>query len=230
MRKAVLIFGAYGALGRGLVQSFLEKDYEKLYLFDFGAEEKGLKNSKIVNFNVDDLSKEQNVKAAFSKIKPDKNTLYFLYSTVGGFNGGKTTWETESTDWEKMFDMNIKSNFFIAKYFSNLVKDSAGGSICFTAAYVGLKAEKNKAAYGAAKGALIHLVHTLSLEGKEIKLSVNAIAPYIIDTPANRGWLKDENYDTWTKPSEIGELAHSLFMNFNFITGNIITLTHRFQV
>lgn len=228
LNKEVLIFGAYGALGRGLVNSFRKKDYDKIYLFDLQAEENGITDSKVVNINVEDLTKEENVNAAFDKVKSNQKTLFFLYSTVGGFSGGKPLWETDVEDWQKMFDMNVKSNYLIAKQFASIVKDSAGGSICFTAAYVGLKAENNKAGYGASKAALIHLVHSLSLEGKDIKLTVNAIAPYIIDTPANRKWMKNDNYDGWTKPEEIGNLAHALFMNYNFVTGNILTLTSRF--
>ena len=67
------------------------------------------------------------------------------------------------------------------------------------------------------------------MEGQDIRMTVNAIAPYIIDTPANRKWMQNDNYESWTKPEEIGNLAHMLFKNYNFITGNVITLKGRFQ-
>ena len=94
-------------------------------------------------------------------------------------------------EFEKMINLNLITSFLLAKYFSLLVKDSHSGSICLTAAYTGLFPESGKAAYGASKGAMIHLVKSLAEEGYEIKLSVNALAPYIIDTPANREWMKD---------------------------------------
>ena len=128
-----------------------------------------------------------------------------------------------------MFNMNLKTNFLLAKYFSILVSKSSSGSICFTAAYTGIRAEKNKAAYGLSKASLIHLVKSLALDGKGINLSVNAIAPYIIDTKANRKWMKDFDFDTVMKPDEIGELIYSLFNNYYFVTGNIIELTNRFN-
>ena len=68
----------------------------------------------------------------------------------------------------------------------------------------------------------------MALEGEKINLSINAIAPFIIDTPANRGWMKNANYERWMKPEEIGELINSLFDNFNFISGNILELKSRF--
>lgn len=226
-----MIFGAEGALGKGVTKTLLRKNYDKVYLYDFKFEDDGDdESSSVEKISIKDLSTEKNVSELFDKINPSKDTLYFLYSTVGGFAGGKTIGETDEEEWNKMMDMNLKANFFIAKYFSRLVERSAGGSICFTAAETGVTAEAKKSAYGTSKSALIHLVKTLSIEGEAIKLSANAIAPYILDTPANRRWMKDSDFDKWTKPEEIGELADSLFSNFHFISGNILRLKSRFIV
>lgn len=228
MKKELIIFGSNGALGKGVTKTLLSKDYDKVYLFDFGLEESS--TAKLTQYDVQDLSNEANVKKAFEKVKPSKETAFFLFSTVGGFAGGKKLWETDVNELDRMLNMNFKTNFLIAKYFSQLVKNSHSGSICFTSAYVGINAESAKAAYGASKGALIHLVETLAKEGREINLSVNAIAPYIIDTSANREWIKDANYESWMKPEEIGEFLHSIFSSYNFISGNIFKLTHRFPI
>jgi NAD(P)-dependent dehydrogenase (short-subunit alcohol dehydrogenase family) len=230
MKKELLIFGANGALGKGITEVLISKDYSKIFLFDLKTDEQWNKVSNVENIIIRDLSIEQNVIDAFQEVKPAKDKILFLYSTVGGFFGGKSLWETNVDEWDKAFNMNLKSNYLIAKHFSKVVIESAAGSICFTAANTGLIPEARKAAYGASKGALIHLVKTLALEGKEINLSVNAIAPYIIDTPANREWMKDADFDKWIKPKEIGEFIYSLFSNYYFITGNIINLTHRFKI
>ena len=230
MKKELLIFGANGALGKGIVDVLTSKDYDKIYLFDLKTGEQWNKTSNVERIIIKDLSVEQNVVNALQIIKPGKDKIFFLYSTVGGFFGGKFLWETNAEEWDKAFNMNLKSNYLIAKHFSRIIKESAAGSICLTAAFTGLMPEVKKAAYGASKGALVHLVKTLALEGKEINLSVNAIAPYIIDTPANREWMKDADFERWIKPKEIGELTHNLFSNFYFITGNIIKLTQRIKI
>ncbi len=230
MKKELLIFGAYGALGRGITAALLHKDYDKVFLFDPHIEPGVFDSPKLVNVPTGDLTVEKNVEEAFTKIEPGKDKLLFMYSTVGGYFGGKKIWETGAADWEKMFETNLKTSFFLAKNFAKFVKLSAGGAICFTSAITGITAEGNKAAYGASKSALIHLVKTLSLEGREINLSVNSIAPYIIDTPANRKWMPDEDYSKWLKPDEIGEFVNSIFSNFHFITGNTFKLTARFNI
>ncbi|HKI78698.1 MAG TPA: SDR family NAD(P)-dependent oxidoreductase [Ignavibacteriaceae bacterium] len=229
MKKELLIFGSNGALGKGVTETLIKKDYDKIYLFDFKFDDKEA-NGNIECRTVDDLSIEENVKKAFSGITPGKDKSFFLFSTIGGFAGGNKLWETPVEEWEKMFNMNLKTSFLIAKHFSNLVRESFSGSLCFTAAYTGIDAEVGKAAYGASKGGLIHLVDSLSLEGREINLSVNAIAPFIIDTPANRGWMKGQDFSKWIKPNEIGNLVNDIFKNYNFITGNIIKLTSRFDI
>jgi NAD(P)-dependent dehydrogenase (short-subunit alcohol dehydrogenase family) len=229
MNKELLIFGSNGALGKGAASVMIKKNYDKVYLFDFNFEKK-YDQKNIEYIQIKDLSLENNIIDAFKSIKPGREKILFLFSTVGGFAGGKYVWETDVEEIDKMFGMNFKTNFLIAKHFSKIIKDSAAGSICFTAAFTGLREEKKKAAYGGAKGGLIHLVKTLAAEGEEINLSVNALAPYIIDTPANREWINDAVYDSWMKPAEIGELVHNIFNSFHFMSGNVIQLTKRFNV
>ena len=227
MKKELLIFGSSGALGNVVTEVFLRKSYDKIYLFDF--KHKVIPNANAKQIIVNDLSVEENVKNAFSEVIPSKDSIFFLFSSIGGFIGGKKVWETEVGCFDRMINMNLKTNFLIAKYFSLLVKDSNAGSICLTSAYTGLVPESGKAVYGASKAALIHLIKSLAAEGTDINLSANAIAPFIIDTPANREWMKDADYDAWFKPAEIGEFVDSIFQSYNLLSGNIYQLKYRFN-
>jgi NAD(P)-dependent dehydrogenase (short-subunit alcohol dehydrogenase family) len=230
LQKELLIFGANGALGKGVTKILSQKDFDKIYLFDSKFLENKTANDKTISIQIKDLTKEENVISAFNHIKPDKHTCYFLFSTIGGFWGGETIWETKLEDWNRMISLNLNANFLLAKHFAWLVKASAGGSICFSAAYTAENPESMKGAYGASKSALVHLVKTLAIEGQKLNLSANAISPYIIDTPANRSWMTDADFNKWIKPEEIGELVFSLFSSFNYINGSIITLKERFVV
>ena len=234
MKKEILIFGSSGALGNGVTKVFLQKKYNKIYLFDFKHKE--LLNTNVEQIIISDLSEEENVKKAFNQVTPSKEKVFFLLSTIGGYAGGKKVWETDSSYFDRMINMNLKTSFLIAKYFSLLVSESHSGSICFTSAFTALVAEAGKAVYGSSKSALIHLVKTLAEEGKEIRLSANAIAPFIIDTPANREWMpastdleKDSIFESWIKPAEIGEFVNSVFESYNILSGNIFQLRYRFN-
>lgn len=229
LKRELLIFGSEGALGKGVTKVMREKDFDKINLFDLHFDNIHSEN-KTVKFLTKDLSKEENVIAALGNIKPDKNTLYFLFSTIGGFYGGQTLWETNYEDLERMLSLNFISNFLIAKHFSWIVKLSGGGSMCFTSAFTADNPEELKAIYGASKSALSYMVKVLAKEGSRINLSVNAIAPFIIDTAANRKWMPEADFSKWIKSEEIGELVYSIFKNFNYVSGNILTLKDRFNV
>lgn len=228
MNSILLIFGANGALGSGVTKILQQKEFGTVYLFDFKFDKPEIEGNAKKIF-VEDLSVEANVKKAFEDIKVNSNAYYFLFSTVGGYFGGVKTWETNINDFVKMIDMNLKTNFLIAKSFAEIISKSRGGSICFTSAYAGHYSAPDKSVYAASKAALSHMVKSLAEEGKKIKLSVNAVAPFVIDTQANREWMKNENFDEWIKPEEIGEIVFSIFKNFNYFSGNIIELKHRFN-
>lgn len=228
MKKILLIFGANGALGSGVTNVLLKKDYNEIFLFDFKFDEK-LNSENIHQIIISDLSDESNVQKAFESLKPQKDALYFLFSTIGGFTGGKKIWETTTDEVLKMLKMNLFTNFNIAKNFSQLVKNSNGGAIVFTSAYTASHPEENKFAYGMSKSALSYLVKSLSIEGEAIKLSSLAIAPFILDTKANREWMSNADFSKWIKPEEVGELVHDLFRNYKINSGNIIELKLRFD-
>jgi NAD(P)-dependent dehydrogenase (short-subunit alcohol dehydrogenase family) len=229
MQKHLLIFGSNGALGKGVTDVMLNKDYDKIILLD--SKPNDITGKNIERIMVENLAEEDNVIKAFKFIKPSRDVVFYLFSSVGGFTGGSNLWDTEASDLTKMIDSNLKTCFFIGKHFARLVKDSTGGSIMFTAAFTGLAPEKEKIPYGISKSGVIYLTESLALEGASINLSANAIAPFIIDTPANREWMgKDYDYEQVLKPAEVGEVVHSVFLNFKVISGTVIKLPGRFNI
>lgn len=224
MKKNLLIFGANGELGKGITEYLIEKDFDNIFLFDFKFD---TEYSGINQVIISDLSVEENVEKAFEKIQPEKELGFYLFSTIGGFWGGKPIWESELKDLDKMLNMNLKTNFNIIKKFSNLVKDSKYGVCGFTSAYAANHPFENKFVYGASKAALSYLIKSLSIEGEKINLSAFGIAPFIIDTSANREWMSDADFSKWVKPSEIGAVVYSMFENYKIISGNIIELKTR---
>jgi NAD(P)-dependent dehydrogenase (short-subunit alcohol dehydrogenase family) len=227
MDRKLLIFGANGALGKGITKTFLSKNFDEIYLFGSNFDE-NFSDSRIKPIIAKDLTIEKNVIVALNNVRVNEKTNLFLVSTIGGYYGGITVWESDETDFDRMFNLNLKSNYFLCKNFVDMVKRSNGGSICLVSAYAANHPEKLKFIYGASKSALNYMVKVLAEEGESINVSVNAIAPFIIDTPANREWNKSGNTEKWIKPEEIGELINSLFDNYNFISGNIIELKYRF--
>ncbi|MCU7494967.1 MAG: SDR family oxidoreductase [Ignavibacteria bacterium] len=228
MKKELLIFGAGGDLGRQALKCFLEKDYTMIYLFDRTPSKIGFEGPGLRAIETRDLSDEANVEKAFSGIKPEKDKLLFLFSTIGGFDAGTNIWDTPLSQMEAMLKINFMTSFLIARQFSRLVKDSAGGSICFTSSMAASRPEAKRSSYAVSKSALNYLVSLLALEGREIGLSANAVSPFIIDTPGNRTWVKDPGI--MVSPEEIGNLVHTIFLNFRSLSGNVFEMPGNLKI
>ncbi len=220
MEKIFLLFGASGDLGTTAIHYFLKQNYNRYYFFT--RKPLNIEESDKVNIVfVEDLTIEKNVSDAFSKIHIKDESIIFLFNTIGTFYGGKRIEDTPYEEWKKLLDINLSSSFLLAKYFSNLIKNAKGGSICFTSAYTSFYNEPNTAAYGVSKCALNYLVKSLSVEGKAINMSANAVAPYIIDTPENRNWMKDKSKLIPT--IKICEIVQKIFDEWKIFSGNIIS-------
>lgn len=221
MEKNLLIFGASGYLGKKITKILCEKDYNSVFLFarDLYSLEH---DDRITAIKVNDLSIEENVANAFAHIIPDRTAYYYLVSTIGGYIDGKSIKETDYKGWLSLQKNNLNVAFLLAKYFSKLVEATSGGSICFIGARSGEHPEKNIAAYGVSKSGLSYLTKVLALEGKSYRLSANTIAPYIIDSPENRQWIKDKN--ELADPDQIANMVHDLFCKYETVTGNIFEL------
>ncbi len=220
-RKIFLLFGSTGVLGKAAVNYFIGRKYDHYYFFtrselNFPVDAK----NKTIIF-VPDLTNEKFVAAAFEKVELENDALYFLFSTVGGYIGGQLISSTEYADFKKMIELNLGSSFLIAKHFAKLVGHSKGGSICFTSALSSFKPEANKAAYNISKNALNYLVQTLALEGGRINLRANAVAPFAIDSDANREWIKD--ISKLVTPEDICKSAQSFYED-KTASGQIIAL------
>ncbi len=223
MKKDIIIAGASGSLGYGSLKIFFERDYENYYLISRrGVEVDSDQKKNVKQILSEDLSKESNVQKIFEEIEFSKSNSYFLFSTVGGFYGGTEIKDMPYDEWLKMFNINLNTSFLLAKHFISNVKDTAGGSICFTSAVSAFSPQKSKAAYGASKNALNYLVETLSLECKKYGISVNAVAPFIIDTKENREWVEDTTQ--LITPENIAVAVAQIFDQYKTITGNIIKL------
>ncbi len=220
MKKVFILFGAEGNLGKGVKSRIIKKDYDRIYLFD--RKFKDRTDGKVTYCKIDSLTEESNVEDAFAKIKIDKKSEYFLFSTIGGFAGGRSISETDYSTWQKMLDLNLNVSFLLAKYFVLMASQSAGGSILFTSAMTSFSPATNQAAYGTSKIGLNYLVETLALEGKKQNLTANAFAPFALDNKENRSWVDDVK--KLSKPGEIGEFAHYIFTNYKKFNGVIFKL------
>jgi len=61
-------------------------------------------------------------------------------------------------------------------------------------------------AYATAKAAVAAMTQALAQETSGEEIWVNAVAPSILDTPANRAAMPDEAHSSWVAPSAVAEV------------------------
>jgi NAD(P)-dependent dehydrogenase (short-subunit alcohol dehydrogenase family) len=80
---------------------------------------------------------------------------------------------------------------------------STAGRIVNVGALGAIQAGAGMGAYAASKAGVHRLTEALAEETKATALTVNAVLPSIIDTPANRADMLDADVSTWVQPAEL---------------------------
>jgi NAD(P)-dependent dehydrogenase (short-subunit alcohol dehydrogenase family) len=83
-------------------------------------------------------------------------------------------------------------------------------------------------AYAASKAGVMRLTEALADELKDRHITVNAVLPSIIDTPANRADMPDAEFDRWVTPQALGRVvAFLLSDDAGAITGACLPVAGR---
>jgi NAD(P)-dependent dehydrogenase (short-subunit alcohol dehydrogenase family) len=128
-----------------------------------------------------------------------------LVNVAGGF-----TW-TPLQDggggaFARMFQMNVQTAATMtAAALPELLK-RPGARIVNIGAAASLKAAAGMGAYAAAKAGVARLTEALAEELKGQDITVNAVLPLIIDTPANRADMPNADPNDWVKPASLAEV------------------------
>jgi NAD(P)-dependent dehydrogenase (short-subunit alcohol dehydrogenase family) len=78
-----------------------------------------------------------------------------------------------------------------------LRRAAAGAGVVLVSSRSALAGGAGSAVYAATKAGVAGLVYSLAAEWLEEAISINAIAPGILDTPANREAMPDADHDRW---------------------------------
>jgi NAD(P)-dependent dehydrogenase (short-subunit alcohol dehydrogenase family) len=153
-----------------------------------------------------DLGDEASVEAYFAAIPRPWATL----NLAGGFTMAPVC-ETSLADYEGMWRMNVVSCFLSCRESVRRMREAdEGGRIVNVAARPALVPTPGMLAYAAAKSAVAAMTRALAEELADEQIWVNAVAPSIIDTPANRTAMPGAEHDRWPSPAAIAEVVLQL--------------------
>jgi NAD(P)-dependent dehydrogenase (short-subunit alcohol dehydrogenase family) len=108
-----------------------------------------------------------------------------LVNTIGAFRPGDALATTPET-LRLMLDVNLGPALWLSRAAAPHMRRQGAGAIVHVAARPGIEPAGDMAAYSVSKAALVQLTRILDIELRPHGIRVNAVAPQLLDTPANR--------------------------------------------
>lgn len=217
--KHIVVTGGTGGLGRAVVGRLLDAGASlHLPVFPAGSLD-GFPHADHARLSARDgvdLTDENAVQSFYG----DLPALWGSVHLAGGFAMAPLA-ETDANAFQAMIDMNLRSCFLCCRAAASAIAATgAGGRIVNVAARPGIEPRTGggMAAYTASKAGVAALTVALGEELADLGILVNAVAPSIIDTPANREAMPHADHSRWPTPEEIAESVAFLVSPDNTVT------------
>jgi NAD(P)-dependent dehydrogenase (short-subunit alcohol dehydrogenase family) len=202
--KVVLVTGANGGLGVHVTQAFLNAGARvvgtarKIQASEFGSQE--------FTALPGELSSSEGARLLVGQLNNRFGKLDVLVHTVGGFAGGTKVAETDESVFQRIFDLNLNSLFYVLRAAIPLLLNNGDGRVIAVGSRAAVDPGPGVGAYSASKAAMVSLMKTVAQEYKTAGLRANVVLPGTIDTPANRKAMPDADFSKWVRPDAIADL------------------------
>jgi NAD(P)-dependent dehydrogenase (short-subunit alcohol dehydrogenase family) len=129
-----------------------------------------------------------------------------MVNTVGAYAGGMKLWESNTTVFEQMMALNLRSGLVLSRAVVPVMLKKKRGAIVNVASKAAIDHAAGAAAYAASKAAALAMMDSLAEDLKGTGVRVNSILPSIIDTEVNRKAMPNADFEKWPKPQDIARV------------------------
>ncbi len=219
--RHVIVTGGTGALGTAVVGALLQAGATCHVPSRKKSEADAFPHRSHANVKLHpdvELTDEQSVARLYEAVPQ----LFASIHLAGGFAMAPVA-QTRKGDFLKQIDTNLVSCFLCCHAAVNAMAGREGRIVNVAArAALEWRSGSGMAAYTAAKAGLAALTVALSEEVAKDGILVNAVAPSIMDTPANRKAMPKADFSAWPKVEEVAATILFLASPDNTVTRGAI--------
>ena len=173
---------AYAAEGAKVVVVARDEDGVEEAAAELGPDHLGI---------VCDVTRDAEVKIAVEQALKHYGRLDAVHNNAGISSPSKPVHETADSEWDEVFDVNLKGVLHTTRHaFAALM--TSKGCILNTSSLVGVIGQEMHAAYTATKGGLNALTKSMALDYAKLGIRVNAVCPAGVWTPMLRQWCAEQ--------------------------------------
>lgn len=236
MSKTVIITGASKGIGAATAILFAQKGYNVVIGYNDSYESASLLCRSLQSHGFSVSTQKVNVANRLETEILVKETLYkygsvdILVNNAGISHQGLIT-ETDEVDYDRIIDVNLKGVFNCCKSVTPVMVNQKSGKIINISSMWGQVGASCEVAYSAAKAGVIGLTKALAKELAPSGITVNAIAPGLIETGMNAHLTIEEINDfvndiPLARIGSADEVAAAIYFlaseNSDYITGQVL--------
>ncbi|MEZ4366225.1 MAG: SDR family NAD(P)-dependent oxidoreductase [Kofleriaceae bacterium] len=217
----VVVTGATGALGAGVVDALLGAGaivHAPIHEPEVPAHVPWRGRAGVHPTPLATLDDEAEVTAYYASLP----TLWASIHLVGGFAMAPLL-ATSLAELRAQHTLNVVTTFLCCREATRALRATgAGGRIVNVAARAAVVPTGGMSAYTSAKAAVVSLTQSLAMELAGDRILVNAVAPSLIDSPANRAAMPDADHAAWPTAAEIAAAIAFLASPANALTSGAV--------
>jgi NAD(P)-dependent dehydrogenase (short-subunit alcohol dehydrogenase family) len=194
--KVALLMGAATGMGQVAVERFAEEG-ATVVAADVNPEvvkrieELGANGARGFGA-VSDITRYDDVSALTQRVVAEYGRIDIAVAFSGVVQDAAEVVDLDEAEWDRVMSVNLKGHFFFSKAVAPHMRDRRSGRIILISSFWGRKGFAYYAAYCASKAGVISLTHTLSEEMAPYGVTVNNVAPGMINTTMHEKALHEE--------------------------------------
>lgn len=206
--RVAIVAGGTGALGQSICLAFLTAGDSVCVPFAV-PEEMNVLRARLEPAEISrldaapcDVTDEAAVNHFVAGIVERHGRLDVLVNAVGGFAGGDLA-STTVEEWNRMLTLNLNTAMLGCRAVLPAMTRAGRGRIVNIASRAVVPPAGGFIAYTVSKAAVITLTQALAQEVRPHGITVNAVLPSTMDTPANRRAMPDADRSSWVTPESV---------------------------